>query len=93
MVKELRQGFIVIGRAVPRWKGLPVPELFEAAVGGPITVLDAAIKLQFRKQFDESYERLTAGCNACHGTTDHSFVVIQAPDASAFPNQVFEPKR
>jgi hypothetical protein len=93
MVKELRQGFIVIGRAVPRWKGLPVPELFEAAVGGPITVLDAAIKLQFRKQFDESYERLTAGCNACHGTTDHSFVVIKAPDASAFPNQVFEPKR
>jgi len=65
----------------------------EAAVGGPITVLDAAIKLQFRKQFDESYERLTAGCNACHGTTDHSFVVIKAPDASAFPNQVFEPKR
>jgi hypothetical protein len=93
MVKELRQGFIVSGRAVPRWKGLPVTELFEAAVGGPISVLDAAIKLQFRKQFDESYERLTAGCNACHGTTEHSFVVIKAPDASAFPNQVFEPKR
>jgi hypothetical protein len=92
-LKELRQGFIVAGRAVPRWKGLPVSELFEAAVGGPITVLDAAIKLQFRKQFDEAYERLTAGCNACHGTTDHSFIVIQAPDASAFPNQVFEPKR
>jgi hypothetical protein len=93
MLKELKQGFAVAGRAVPRWKGLPVPELFEAAVGGPITVLDAAIKLQFHKQFDEAYERLTAGCNACHGTTDHPFVVIKVPDASPFPNQAFEPKR
>ena len=31
--------------------------------------------------------------NACHATTDHPFVVIKAPDASAFPNQDFEPKR
>ena len=92
-LKELRQGFIVISKAVPRWKGLPVPDLFEAAVGHPITVLDAAIKLQYRSQFDEGYERLTAGCNACHGTTDHSFVVIKVPDASAFPNQEFVPKR
>jgi len=93
MLKELRQGFAVVSKAVPRWKGLPVPDLFEAAVGHPITVLDAAIKLQYRSQFDEGYERLTVGCNACHGTTDHSFVVIKVPDASAFPNQEFVPKR
>src|SRR6476469_2253744 len=24
MLKELKQGFIVISRAIPRWKGLPV---------------------------------------------------------------------
>ena len=34
-LKELRQGFAVISRAVPRWKGLPVPDLFDAAVGNP----------------------------------------------------------
>jgi hypothetical protein len=93
MLKELKQGFVVVGKAVPRWKGLPVPELLDAAVDMPITILDAGIKLQFRRQFDEAYGRLTAGCNACHGTTDHSFVVIKEPDASAFPNQVFEPQR
>jgi hypothetical protein len=71
---------------------LPVPDLFDAAVGHPITVLDAAIKLQDRRQFDDAYARLTAGCNACHATTNHSFIVIKAPDASAFPNQEFEPK-
>src|SRR5262245_3040178 len=29
-LRELRQGFAVVGRAVPRWKGLPVPDLLEA---------------------------------------------------------------
>src|SRR5262245_27857547 len=27
-LRELRQGFFVTGKAVPRWKGLPVPDLF-----------------------------------------------------------------
>ena len=31
-LKELRQGLLVISRAVPRWKGLPVPDLFDAAM-------------------------------------------------------------
>jgi hypothetical protein len=91
--KELRQGLVVISRAVPRWKGLPVPDLFDAAMSQPLVTLDFAIKAGEPRQFAESYGRLTAACNACHGTTDHSFVVIKAPDASPFPNQEFEPKR
>ena len=86
MVKELRQGFAVAAKAVPRWKGLPVPELFDAAVSQPITLLDIATKLQVTRQFKEAYGKLTDGCNACHATTDHAFVVIKVPEASAFPN-------
>jgi hypothetical protein len=59
----------------------------------PLATLDFAIKAGEPRQFAESYGRLTAGCNACHGTTDHSFVVIKAPDASPFSNQEFEAKR
>jgi hypothetical protein len=92
-LKELKQGFAVTSRAVPRWKGLPVPDLFDAALTQPFTLLDFAIKLGYRRQFDEAYDTLTKGCNACHATTDHSFVVIKTPDVSAFPNQDFEPKR
>jgi hypothetical protein len=92
-LRELRQGFAVASRAVPRWKGLPVPELFDAAVSQPLTLIDFAIKLKYAKQFNEGYDQLTAGCNACHATTDNSFIVIKAPDASAaFPNQEFAPK-
>src|SRR3974390_835137 len=43
-LKELRQGFMVTARAVPRWKGLPVPDLVEAAVWAPLTLTDFAIK-------------------------------------------------
>ena len=94
MLKELKQGFIIISRAVPRWKGLPVGDLFDAAVTPPIAVLDFAIKANEPRQFAEAYGKLTAGCNACHSTTDHPFVVIKAPDsAAAFPNQDFAPKR
>ena len=93
-LKELRQGFLVISRAVPRWKGLPVPDLFDAAVSQPLAQLDFAIKANEPHQFGEGYVRLTAGCNACHATTDHPFVVIKTPDsAAAFPNQDFQPKR
>ena len=92
-LKELRQGFAVAARAVPRWKGLPVPELIEAAVDQPIKLIDYAIKLQYRRQFEEAFDSLTKGCNACHATTDQAFVVIKPPDASAFPNQDFEPKQ
>jgi hypothetical protein len=94
MFKELRQGFLVTARAVPRWKGLPVPDLFDAAMTGPLIALDFAIKASEPRLFNESYEKLTAGCNACHATTDHPFVVITAPSSgAAFPNQDFQPKR
>jgi hypothetical protein len=38
-LKELKQGFAVVAKAVPRWKGLPVPDL-DAAVSQPLTLLD-----------------------------------------------------
>ena len=93
MLKELRQGFAVVSKAVPRFKGLPVPDLADAAMTQPLTLLDFAIKLGYQRQFDEAYESLTKGCNACHATTDHPFIVIKVPDASPFPDQDFAPKR
>src|SRR5262245_4539073 len=91
--KELKTGFLVVQKAVPRWKGLPVPDLFEAAMNQSFAVLDFAIKAGEPRQFAESYGKLTQGCNNCHATADHSFVVIKAPDASGWPNQEFRPVR
>ena len=51
---ELKQSVAVIGRAVPRWKGLPVPDLFDAALSQPFAVLDFAIKAGEPGQFAPS---------------------------------------
>jgi len=89
--KELKAGFGVVSRAIPRWKGLPVPDLIEASVDPTFPVLDFAIKAGEPRQFTESYAKLTQACNNCHATLDHAFVVIKAPDASSWSNQDFKP--
>jgi hypothetical protein len=88
-VHELQQSFAAITQAIPRWRGLPVAELVEAAVTSPIAAITAAIKQHDGQTFAAAYARLTQGCNACHAAADHAFVVIKAPDASNFPNQDF----
>ncbi len=89
---ELKGGFIVVGKEVPRYKGLPVADLFDAAMKQIFPVMDFAIKAGDPRQFAESYAKITAGCNACHTTADHNFIVIKVPEASNFPNQEFQPK-
>lgn len=89
---EIRQGFAGIVKAQPKFRGLPVGELVNAALGQPMDAVDTAIKAQDPQQFATAYAQLTAGCNACHNAADHPYVVIKTPDASAFPNQDFNPK-
>jgi hypothetical protein len=89
---EIRQAFGGIVKAVPKFRGLPVGELVNAALGHPMDAVDAAIKAQDSQKFAAAYAQLTAGCNACHSAVDHPYVVIKAPDVSAFPNQDFSPR-
>jgi hypothetical protein len=90
---EIRQAFDGIAKAQPKFRGLPVAELIDAAVTRPIGAIDAAIKQQDEQKFVAAYDQLTQGCNACHAAVDHSFVIIKTPDASAFPNQDFKAQR
>jgi hypothetical protein len=86
---EIRQTFAGIVKAQPKFRGYPVADLVDAALKGPLAAVDDAIKQQDPKKFAAAYDQLTQGCNACHGSLDHPFVVIKVPDASAFPNQDF----
>jgi hypothetical protein len=88
---EIRQAFAGIAKTIPKFRGYPVAELADAALGQPLNALQDAIKLQDPQKFGVAYDQLTAGCNACHATLFHSFVVIKVPDASAFSNQKFSP--
>jgi hypothetical protein len=86
---EIRQAFAGIVKAQPKFHGYPVADLVDAALKQSLAAVDDAIKQQDPKKFAAAYDQLTQGCNACHGSLDHAFVVIKVPDASAFPNQDF----
>ena len=90
---ELRQAFSGIVKAVPKFRGMPVGDLVDLALTQPLNAVEAAIKQQDAQKFAGAYEQVSQGCNACHMELDHPYVVIKAPDASAFPNQDFGPKR
>ncbi len=90
-VVEIRQAFAGIAKALPKFRGYPVGELADAALGQPLNALQDAIRLQDPQKFAVAYGQLTQGCNACHAALFHPFVVIKAPNASAFPNQKFNP--
>jgi hypothetical protein len=90
---EIRQSFAGIVKAQPRFRGYPVTELVDAALGEPLRAVDAAIKQRDPEKFAAAYDRLTQGCNACHASVDHPYVVIKTPDASAFPNQDFDARK
>jgi hypothetical protein len=92
-LSEIRQSFAGIEKAQPKYRGMPVAELADAALGQPLNAVEAAIRAQDAQLFAAAYDRLTQGCNACHQSVDHPFVVIKTPDASAFPDQDFSPGR
>ena len=62
------------------------------AIGAPIATLGKAIENKNKDAFARAFDQLTAGCNSCHHTLDHAFIVIQRPEVSPFGNQAFAPK-
>jgi hypothetical protein len=91
MARDLEGTFEKIGKAVPKYRDFAVPDLFASTVKQPLDAAQQAIKASDAAGFDTAYGQLIAACNTCHQSTDHAFIVIQAPTASAFPNQDFRP--
>ena len=92
-VKLLRQSFANIAKTYPMFRGQPISVTVDAILDDPLKSASAAIDKKDSKAFDEAYERITAGCNACHSALDHPFVVIKVPTEAAFPNQEFKPAK
>jgi hypothetical protein len=43
--------------------------------------------------FVSAFDRLSAGCDACHRTLDHAFIVIQRPVLLPYSDQRFSPQQ
>jgi hypothetical protein len=91
--KELHQSLNNTAKAIPKFRTLSVPDMFDATLGEPRKAIEEAIKARDAAKFDAAYAQLTAGCNACHTAANMPFIVIKVPEQSNFPNQDFTPKR
>jgi len=65
----------------------------EKAVGAPIKALEKAVEDKDRAAFDAAFDKLSAGCNSCHHTLDHGFIVIKRPTLLPYSNQSFAPQK
>ena len=92
-IDELKEGFEDAITYVPTFKDIPVAKMIKDNIMGPIAEVESAVKTRDRTRFAAAFDKLTAGCNACHQAANHNFIVIQRPQSPAFPNQVFTPAR
>ncbi len=90
---ELKELLEDIAKRVPDYKGIPVGKMIEAVSIPPVSDVENAIKSRDNAKFTAAFDRLTAACNACHEAANRSFIVIQRPVASPFPNQSFAPRK
>jgi hypothetical protein len=68
-------------------------DLAQQHIGGALSGLEKAIESKDHAAFVAAFDRLSAGCNACHGTLDHAFIVIQRPVLLPYSDQNFSPRQ
>jgi hypothetical protein len=85
-IGELKEGFEDVS-------GLLGGDIVAQHVGGPLADLQKAIDGKNSAAFTAAFDNLSAGCNACHHTLDHAFIVIQRPVVLPYTDQVFTPQR
>jgi hypothetical protein len=62
-------------------------------VGAPLSALEKAIDAKDRAGFVAAYDKLTAGCNSCHRSLSHAFIVIQRPASLPYTDQFFATRK
>lgn len=85
-VGELNEGFEDVDKLLGG-------DTVEKMVGAPIKALQKAIEDKNRTAFTAAFDKLSAGCNNCHHTLDHGFIVIQRPALLPYSDQAFEPQK
>ena len=85
-VGELNEGFEDVQKLLGG-------DTVEKMVGAPIKALQQAVNDKNSAAFAAAFDNLTAGCNSCHHTLDHPFIVIQRPTLLPYSDQSFTPQK
>ena len=81
-IGELKEGFDDVNKLLGG-------DIVGQHVGAPLSALEKAIEAKDRAAFSAAFDKLSAGCNACHHTLDHAFIVIQRPVSLPYSDQSF----
>jgi hypothetical protein len=93
-VHEIREGLEDAAKLHPTLKGdIPVAEMIKSNLDAPLEDLAKAIAAKDRGQFTRAFDKLSAGCNACHTAAAHPYIRIQRPTVPPVTNQRFSPAR
>lgn len=84
---ELAQIRASLTEAAMLYSGIPVSDV--VVMAEPIQSVDKAIQSKDSAGFVNAFNKLTAGCNACHREMGREFIEIRVPAESPFNNQVF----
>ena len=74
-------------RAAMLYMNIPIEYIRPAA--DPLARMREAVAAKNTKEFLQSYNQLTAACNACHLAGQVGFIRIQTPTSSPFSDEVF----
>lgn len=90
---ELKETLGDVQDLVPRYKDLPIADMIDAVIVGPIAKMEAAIDGKDYRAFVSSFDAMTTACNSCHGGAGRGYIRIRRPSRNAFSNQEFRPAR
>jgi len=68
-------------------------DLVKQHVGAPLDALQKAVNGKDSAAFAAAFDKLSAGCDACHHALDHAFIAIARPTVLPFSDQVFTPQK
>lgn len=91
-VDELHEGFEDAAKFHPTHKQIqqPIPALITQHMDQPLKDLEKAIKTKNLPAFNQHFDELTVGCNACHQVSAFGFNRVTRPTHNPFSNQAFE---
>jgi hypothetical protein len=85
-IGELKEGFEDVSKLIGG-------DTVDKMVGDPIKGLEKIIEDKNRAAFPAAFDKLSAGCNACHKMLERGFIVIQRPASLPYSDQAFEPQK
>jgi hypothetical protein len=88
---ELKEGFEDMMKRFPTKDGVALAPLIKTISDREVAELEKAIAARDGTKFASAFDALTAGCNGCHHSAKHGFIVIQRPASLPYSNQLFSP--